>query len=212
MDSRAYTEDGKMKLKNKFALAGLFLLFLPQSSFAFLVFDPITFLAGNAIPVAMDVRSMSEITNDIEIDAAATKRQLENKGDALKKVSVLVFAQHVVLTGVVENEEAKRKAVGLVGKDKRIRSLQNKIILGNTESGGNMLSNLFLEKKIGVTLSLAQGIHSVNMRWKATGGYVVLMGVAKSQAEANLAVSKIEVLEGVKNLKSCLRVNSKATD
>ena len=103
-----------MKLKNKFALAGLFLLFLPQSSFAFLVFDPITFLAGNAIPVAMDVRSMSEITNDIEIDAAATKRQLENKGDALKKVSVLVFAQHVVLTGVVENEEAKRKAVAYI--------------------------------------------------------------------------------------------------
>ena len=197
-----------MKSRNelKLAVAGLFFLCLIQSSLAF---DPITSLAGSAISTAMDVRSKSEVKNDVEIDMAVTKRLLENKGDELKGVSILVFAQHAVLAGLVNNEGTKRKAAALVGKDKRIRSLQNEIIVGVAESGGSMASNLFLEKKMGVTLTATQGVHSVNMRWKAVGGRVVLMGVAQSQAEAKLAVSKIKALDGVKSVKSCLRIEGK---
>lgn len=197
-----------MKIKNefKFLVAGLFFLCLVQPVLAF---DPVTSLAGSAISTAMDVRNKNEVKNDVEIDASATKLLLGNKGDDLKGVSVLVFAQHVVLTGVVKSEEAKRKAAELLGKDKRIRSLQNVIVVGADESAGSMASNLFLEKKIGATLSTTKGVHSVNMRWKAADGRVVLMGMAKSQAEANLAVAKIKALNGVKNVKSCLRVAGK---
>ncbi|MDE2117332.1 MAG: BON domain-containing protein [Betaproteobacteria bacterium] len=193
-----------MKNIFKFAIAGSFFLCLVQSSLAF---DPVTTLAGSAISTAMDVRSKSEVKNDVEIDITATKLLLENKGDDLKGVSLLVFAQRAVLVGLVKSEEAKRKAAKLLGKDKRIRSLQNEIIVSATESGGSMVSNLLLEKKIGATLTVAQGVHSVNMRWKAVGGRVVLMGVAKSRAEADLAVSKIKGLDGVKSVKSRLRVS-----
>jgi len=190
----------------RFAAAGLLFFCFTQPSLAF---DPITSLAGSVISTAMDVRSKSEVKNDVGIDATATKRLMENKGDDLKGVSVLVFAQHAVLAGSVKNEEAKRKAAELVGKDKRIRSLQNEIFIDKAASGGSLASNLFLEKKIGATLTAAQGVHSVNMRWKSVGGRVILMGVAKSQAEANLAVSKIKSLDGVKSVKSGLRVSSK---
>ena len=110
-----------MKIQNRkfrFFMLGLFLLCFVQSSLAF---DPITSIAGSLISTAMDVRSSSEVKNDIEIDAAITKRLLENKGDDLKGVSVLVFAQHAVLAGVVKNQDAKRKAAELAGNDKRIR-------------------------------------------------------------------------------------------
>lgn len=192
--------------KSRFFMLGLFLLCYMQSSLAF---DPITTIAGSLISTAMDVRSSTEVKNDVEIDAAITKRLLENKGDDLKGVSVLVFAQHVVLAGLVKDQKAKLKAAELVGKDKRIRSLQNEIFVDAAESGGSMASNLFLEKKIGATLTATQGVSSVNMRWKAIGGRIVLMGIAKSRTEANLAVSKIKTLDGVKNVKSCLRIENK---
>lgn len=198
-----------MKTKNfkfRFAATGLLFLCFIQPSLAF---DPITSLAGSVISTAMDVRSKSEVKNDIEIDATATKRLMENKGDDLKEVSVLVFAQRVVLTGVVKNEDAKRKAAELVSKDKRIKSLQNEIFIGSADSGGSMASNLILEKKIGATLTTAQGVHSVNIRWKAVGDRVVLMGIAESQAEVNTAISKIKALDGVKSVKSCLKIASK---
>ena len=198
-----------MKTKNlefKLAATGLLFLCFIQSSLAF---DPITSLAGSVISTAMDARSKSEVKNDIAIDTTATKCLLENKGDDLKDVSVLVFAQRTVLVGLVKNEDAKRKAAKLVGKDKRIRSLRNEIFVSASDSGGSLASNLFLEKKIGATLTTAQGVHSVNMRWKAVGGRVILVGVAESQAEAKQAISKIKTLDGVKSVTSCLRVASK---
>lgn len=190
----------------KSAVTGLFLLCFAQP---LLAFDPITALAGSVISTAMDVRTKSEVKNDVGIDATITKRLLDNKGDELKGVSVLVFAQHVVLAGLVKSADAKRKAAVLVGKDNRIRSLQNEIIVSTTESGGSMASNLFLEKKIGATLTTTKGVSSVNMRWKSVGGRIILMGVAKSRAEADLAVSRIKALDGVKSVKSRLRVTGK---
>lgn len=195
-----------MNRKFKSAVTGLFLLCFAQPSLAF---DPITTLAGSVISTAMDVRTKSEVKNDVEIDATATKRLMDNKGDELKGVSVLVFAQRAVLAGWVKSEDAKRKAAVLVGKDNRIRSLQNEIIVGTPESGGSMASNLFLEKKIGATLTTTRGVSSVNMRWKAVGGRIILMGVAKTLAEADLAISKIKALDGVKSVKSRLRVTGK---
>lgn len=190
----------------KSAVTGLFLLCFAQP---LLAFDPITALAGSVISTAMDVRTKSEVKNDVGIDATITKRLLDNKGDELKGVSVLVFAQHVVLAGLVKSADAKRKAAVLVGKDGRIRSLQNEIIVSTTESGGSMTSNLFLEKKIGATLTTTKGVSSVNMRWKSVGGRIILMGVAKSRAEADLAVSRIKTLNGVKSVKSRLRIAGK---
>lgn len=195
-----------MNRKFRSAVTGLFLLCFAQP---LLAFDPITALAGSVISTAMDVRTKSEVKNDVGIDATITKRLLENKGDELKGVSVLVFAQHVVLAGLVKSADAKRKAAVLVGKDDRIRSLQNEIIVSTTESGGSMASNLFLEKKIGATLTTTKGVSSVNMRWKSVGGRIILMGVAKSRAEADLAVSRIKALDGVKSVKSRLRVTGK---
>jgi len=192
-----------MDRKFKSAVTALLLLCFAQPSLAF---DPITSLAGGLISTAMDVRTKSEVKNDVEIDASLTKRLMENKGDELKDVSVLVFAQHVVLVGVVKSAEAKRKAAELAGKDKRIRSLQNEIVVNTTRSSGSLASNLFLEKKIGATLTATKGVSSVNMRWKSVGGWIVLMGIAGSRAEANLAVSKIKGLDGVKSVKSRLRI------
>jgi len=42
--------------------------------------------------------------------------------------------------------------------------------------------------------------------FSATGGRVVLMGIAQSQQEASLAVAKIRGIKGVKSLNSHLRM------
>ncbi len=59
---------------------------------------------------------------------------------------------------------------------------------------------------LGAALAAAKGISSVNMRWKSVNGNVVLMGVAQSKDEAQLAIAKIKELDGVKSVKSHLRV------
>jgi len=154
----------------------------------------------------MDVRTKAEVRNDAGISAGASKRLLDDKKSEWSGVSVLVFAQHVVLAGAVKTGEVKKRVEEVVRRDKSIRSLKNELLVGDVAS---LARDTALEGEINAKLTAAKGIHSVNMRWCATGGHVVLMGVALSQAEATQAGGIVRGIKGVKSLTSDLRVAAK---
>ena len=73
-------------------------------------------------------------------------------------------------------------------------------------NAANLARDTALEAEINASLTAAKGISSVNMRWSATGGHVVIMGVAQSQQESNLALQKIRGVKGVRDVKAHLRI------
>ena len=191
---------GQGKEKALGALAAL-LLALP----AFAQFNPFS-AVGRAVTTSMDVRTKAEVRNDAGISAGASKRLLDDKKAEWSGVSVLVFAQHVVLAGAVKTGEVKKRVEEVVRRDKSIRSLKNELLVGDVAS---LARDTALEGEINAKLTAAKGIHSVNMRWCATGGHVVLMGVALSQAEATQAGGIVRGIKGVKSVTSDLRVAAK---
>ena len=160
-------------------------------------------IIGRAVSTTMDVRTKDEVKNDTEIAAGASKRLLEDKSSEWTGVTVLVFAQHVVLAGAVKTEAVKKRVEEVVRRDRAIRSLKNELRVGDV---GKLVKDTTLEAEINASLTAAKGISSVNMRWSATGGRVVLMGVAQSRQEADLAVQKIRSIGGVTGVVSHLRV------
>jgi len=170
------------------------------------------FLCGNAfsqlgtiLTTTMDARTKAEVGNDYEIVADANKRLLKDKRAQWSGVTILTFAQHVVLAGAVKTDEAKKIVEQVVRQDKRIRSFQNELLVGDL---GSLAKDTALEAEINLKLTATKGVHSVNMRWCATGGRVVLMGVAQSQQEAGAASAKVRAIKGVKSLVSHLRVTA----
>jgi osmotically-inducible protein OsmY len=166
--------------------------------------NPLSVL-GRVVTTTMDVRTKGEVKADAEIAAGASKRLLDDKVAEWKGVTVLVFAQHVVLAGAVTSDAVKKRVEDVVRRDKSIRSLKNELLTGDV---GQLVKDTAREAEINASLTATKGISSVNMRWASTGGRVVLMGVAQSQQEANLAVQKIRAIGGVKSVKSHLRVVS----
>ena len=158
---------------------------------------------GRVVTTSMDVRSKAEVSADTEIAAAASKRLLDDKKSEWAGVTLLVFAQHAVIAGAVKTDAVKKRVEELVKQDKRLRSLKNELSVGDTAS---LARDTVLETEINASLTAAKGVSSVNMRWCATGGRVVLMGVAQSQQEAGLATAKVRSIKGVKSLVSHLRV------
>jgi osmotically-inducible protein OsmY len=158
---------------------------------------------GRVVSTTMDARTKNEVAADTEIGAAASKQLLEDKSAEWAGVTVLVFQRHVVLAGAVKTGDVKQRVEDLVSKDRRIKSLTNELMVGNL---GSLARDTALEAQINAALTAASGVSSVNMRWCATGGHVVLMGVAQSAREASLAQSKVRGVSGVKSLKSHLRV------
>jgi osmotically-inducible protein OsmY len=167
-------------------------------------FNPFSAL-GKVVTTTLDVRTKAEVTADTEISAGASKRLLDDKKAEWAGVTVLVFAQHVVLAGAVKSAEVKKRVEELVKQDRRIRSLKNELLAGGA---GSFARDTALEAEINADLTAAQGVSSVNMRWCATGGRVVLMGVALSRLEANLAVAKVRSIKGVKTVVSHRRVTA----
>ena len=190
---------GIVLFPSAWAVCALLLLAGPQ---AVAQVNPLGAL-GRVVSTTMDARSKGEVAADAEISAAASKQLLENKGAEWAGVTVLVFQRHVVLAGAVKTEDVRKRVEDLVRKDRRIKSLANELMVGNV---GSLARDTALEAQINAALTAASGVSSVNMRWCATGGHVVLMGVAQSAREASSAQSKVRGVGGVKSLKSHLRV------
>ena len=160
-------------------------------------------ILGKVVTTSMDARTKSEVTADAEISAGASKRLLDNKKAEWAGVTVLVFAQHAVIAGAVKSAEVKKLVEEIVKRDPKLRSTRNELLVGDI---GSLARDTALEAEINAKLTAAKGVSSVNMRWCATGGHVVLMGVAQSQPEAGLAAATVRAIKGVKSLKSHLRV------
>ena len=169
-------------------------------------FDPLTSLVSKAVSTTLDSRTKAEVAADTEIGAGASKALLDDKKSEWKGVSVLVFAQHAVIAGSVKDEATRKRVQDIVARDKRIRSLKNELRVAADTS---FVGDTVVEEKINAVLTAAKGVSSVNMRWKSVAGQVVLMGVVHSAAEASLAQSKIKSLNGVKSLKTHLRIVAK---
>jgi len=183
----------------RLALALVVAFLLAENSFGQ---NPLSIL-GRVVTTSMDVRTKAEVTADTDIGAGASKRLLDDKKAEWAGVTVMVFAQHVVIAGAVKSAEVKKRVEELVKQDKRIRSLKNELLVGNVAS---MARDTALEAEINAGLTAAKGVSSVNMRWCATGGHVVIMGVAQSQQELNLALQKIRGIKGVRDVKAHLRI------
>ena len=184
------------------ALAGTLSGLLFFSTLAFAQVNPFSIL-GKVVTTSMDARTKSEVTADTEISAGASRRLLDNKKAEWAGVTVLVFAQHAVIAGAVKTAEVKKLVEEIVRQDKRIRSLKNELQVGDT---GSLARDTALEAEINAKLTAAKGVSSVNMRWCATGGHVILMGIAQSPSEAGLAAATVRAIKGVRSLKSHLRV------
>lgn len=164
--------------------------------------NPLSIL-GKVVTTSMDARTKAEVSADAEISAGASKRLLDSKKAEWAGVTVLVFAQHAVIAGAVKSAEVKKLVEDIVRQDKRIRSLKNELLVGDISS---LARDTAIEAEINARLTAAKGVSSVNMRWCATGGHVVLMGVAQSQSESSHAAATVRGIKGVKSLKSHLRV------
>ena len=205
---RAPTPAGRrvMRRLGQMACCGLawssVLVLAPAAPPAAAQVNPLSAL-GRVVSTTIDARSKQDVAADTEIGAAASKQLLEDKAAEWAGVTVLVFQRHVVLAGAVKTEAVRKRVEELLRKDKRIRSLNNELLVGNV---GSLARDTALEARINAALTAASGVSSVNMRWCATGGHVVLMGVAQSAGEAALANAKVRSIGGVKSIKSHLRV------
>lgn len=84
---------------------------LPAAPAANAQLNPFSIL-GEVVTTAVDVRTRDEVKNDLAISTSASKRLLDDPRAEWTSVTILTFAQHVVLAGAVKKGKKDRPGSG----------------------------------------------------------------------------------------------------
>ena len=125
-------------------------------------------------------------------------------------VSTDVYQGRVMLTGLVKSAASRRKAEELARQVPAVQEIFNDLQI--TNEGGILvtLSDLSIEAKLKIQLVMAEGVNSINYRWRSNKGMVYLLGMAESPEELANVVRIARETEGVREV--VIHVTSEEAD
>ena len=125
-------------------------------------------------------------------------------------VSTDVYQGRVMLTGLVKSAATRKKAEELVRQVPAVQELFNDLQITEEGGIGVTLSDLSIETQMKLVLVMADGVNSLNYRWRSTNGVVYLLGTAGSPEELAHVVSIARETQGVREV--VIHVTSQEAD
>jgi osmotically-inducible protein OsmY len=156
--------------------------------------------------LASEDRSTSQIADDNRILIAFNRAVASESGALFRDVSTDVYLGRVMLTGAVPQASAKARAEALARSVAGVTQVINEIQVTSEGGIGATANDLVIEQKLGVKLLGADGVRSVNFRYRAVNGTVYLFGRAHSQGELDKALAEARGTENVRRVVNHVRV------
>lgn len=156
-------------------------------------------LIDAALVLAED-RTRAAAKSDTTINLKINATFLDQKSGLYRDIVVDVYEADVLLTGSVNAPEDKRMASTLVSSIPDVRKVFNEIQVAAGSDIRETAADITIETKIKSALRRAEGVHSLNMRWRSVNGTVYLFGRALSKQEQETAIVAIEGIGGVEQL------------
>ncbi len=169
----------------------------------------------SAVEAAVEDRSSGDIGKDLEIKASITVDVIDKLGTDVISISVDVYEQDVMLTGVVEKAKQKTEAEKLSRAVEGVKKLYNDILVikaVDKEKGTveGFVDDTVIESKINALLLDAGGVNVTNFRWRSVGGRVYLFGRALSKPELKKAIGIVKDIKGVTKVINHVKVRPKS--
>jgi osmotically-inducible protein OsmY len=118
----------------------------------------------------------------------------------LLEVTTDVYKGRVMLTGAVKSMAARRRAGELARQVSGTRVVFNEIRVTQEGRVQAVAEGLIIEAKLKAKLLTADGVRSINYRWRAINGVVYLLGTAGSPEELSRVMSIARKTSGVRTV------------
>jgi osmotically-inducible protein OsmY len=156
--------------------------------------------------LASEDRTTSQITEDNRILIAFNRAVAGESGALFRDVSTDVYLTRMMLTGAVATAPAKARAEAIARGVEGVTQIVNEIQVTSQGGVGATANDLVIEQKLGVKLLAADGVRSVNFRYRAVNGTVYLFGRAHTQAELDKAMAEARGTDNVRRVISHVQV------
>ncbi|MFC1672787.1 BON domain-containing protein [Pseudomonadota bacterium] len=178
-------------------------------------------VVANVAKAAFEDRLAEEQVIDAKIKAAALDRLLSVDKVLVVDINIDVWKTHVMASGTLSDTSLHHKATAALRQDGRIARLYDEVQIVSADAqserrewkekaqataqktadkAAEVFDDFWIETKISAQLIAADGIKSVNYRWRSVLGTVYLLGEAQSAQELNLVKHIIKNIKGVRAL------------
>lgn len=181
--------------------------------------SPTNNIVTSAAKAAFEDRLAEEQVVDAKIKAGVLDRLIGIDKMLALDLSVDVWKRRVMLTGTLSSAAVRNQVARAVQADARVTQFYNEVQLitadeqstrrewkEKAQAGASKAAEVFddfwIETKLTAQLIGADGVNSVNYRWRSVLGTVYLLGEAQSAKELNAVVTIIKNVKGVRALKS----------
>ena len=185
-------------MKNKYLIyISIILLFLLNSCSPVGVIATTT--SAGAV-VAESDRSVGEAVDDISIKIKITEKFVKSPLGIFFDIDTTVKLGTVLLTGIVEHQEARIEAVKLVWEIEGVREVINEVQVGNKQGIIDYTKDLWISTQVRAKTLNELGLDVVTYNFETINGKVHFMGVAKDAEEVKKIIKIIRSVKGVREI------------
>jgi osmotically-inducible protein OsmY len=170
---------------------------------------PVGLAAGAAATTgvaAAQEGGLRRAVSDSWIKTQINHHWLQYDVDTFAKLSTTVKQGRVLITGVVQNPEARVEAVRLVWQVEGVKQVINEIRVADSEGITGFVTDNWIASRLRTAILFDKEVQSINYSIDAVQGVVYLMGFAQSQAELNRVIETARTISGVKQVVSYVKL------
>ena len=155
---------------------------------------------------AVDERSVGEQYDDEKITMAIRNKFSDDEQVHFFDISTYCYDGHVYLVGEYDTVAQKNQAVKLAREVEGVKSVTDYFLPKKKDETCGTTDNLKLLAKVKKDLIGDGDISSTQIEVKALQCNIILLGLVSSADEINKAIAHAKAVEGVRNVKSFLKI------
>ena len=150
--------------------------------------------------VAEGERSLGEVVDDATIKINIAAKFISSKDNLFVNVNVTVLEGRVLLTGIVEEQEARIDAVRRVWEVKGVREVINEIETGNRDKLKDYANDLWINTQAKGLAAKTLGLRSVAYNFETINGKIFIAGISNNPESIEKLVDALKKIKGVKEI------------
>ena len=150
--------------------------------------------------VAEGDRSLGTVVDDATIKINIAAKFLNAGNNMFVDINTTVLEGRVLLTGLIENQEARIDAVRLVWEVEGVREVINEIQLGNRATIKDYANDLWINTQAKGVAAKTIGLRSVAFNFETIQGKIYVAGITSRPEQLEEMLSALKTIKGVKEI------------
>ena len=150
--------------------------------------------------IAEGDRSLGTVVDDATIKLNLSAKFLKSENNLFLNINAKVIEGRVLLTGIVNNQEIRIKAVRKVWEVEGVQEVINEIEIGDKTTLKEYANDLWINTQIKALAAKEIGLRALNYNFETIRGKVYVAGITSRPEQLDILINAIKTVKGVKEI------------